>query len=227
MNGVIGFAIVAMVVVVVIAIAVSVHQRQAREERARELAEICSRRGWTFTAEDDRYANRWQGEPFASKRGRVRHVVTGEHNSRPFTAFEYWYTTSTYNGTTSTTQTHTFTVWAIELPGTVPELSVGPEGAFGGKVAEAFGFARVDIDDQAFNDTFKVKSDDERFTRLVLSPEVVDLLKRTGPWKWRFTGNTMLSWEATQLDPAALEPRIDLMLGVVAAVPGQVWEGPR
>lgn len=224
MNGMIGLVVVVMVVVIVIAIAASAHQRQVRAERASELAEICRQRGWNFTPEDDSYARRWKGEPFGSSRGRVRHVVMGDYQSRPFTAFEYWYTTSSYNGTTTTTQTHTFTVWAIQVPGSVPDLSVGPEGAFGGKVAEALGFTRVDSADQQFDDTFKVKCDDEQFGRLVLAPPVIDLLKRSGPWKWRLTGNTMLSWETGSLEPSSLEPRLDLMLGVVAAIPGAAWE---
>ncbi len=217
------FVIVMILVIAVIAIAATARQHQLRAARTEGLTQIAQQRGWQISPEDDRYASRWSGEPF-TRGGRVRNVVTGSHQSRPFTAFEYWYTTSSHNGTTTTTTTHTFTVWALQLPGEVPEMSVGPEGLFGGKVAEAFGFDRVDIDDQAFNDTFKVKADDEQFARTVLSPDVVALMKQTGTWQWRFTGNTMLSWEQGTFDPEDLEPRLNLMMRLVTEIPGRAWE---
>lgn len=217
------FVFLLLLVVVVFLVAFGVRQSQLRAARTEGLTQIAQRHGWQISPDDDSYASRWSGEPF-TKGGKVRNVVTGDHQSRPFTAFEYWYTTSSYNGTTNTTVTHTFTVWALQLPGDVPEMSVGPEGLFGGKVAEAFGFGRIDTDDAGFNDAFKVKSDDEQFAQVVLSPEVITVMKQHGDWQWRFTGNTMLSWEADTFDPEDLVPRLDLMMKLVTAVPGRAWE---
>jgi hypothetical protein len=219
MTGFIAICVVALIIICIVAWAI---QSQVNQKRADEFGRLAASQGWSFIDEDDSYARRWDGPPFTG-RGKVRNIVSGQHRGRSFTAFEYVYTTTTYNGQTNSTQTHRFGVWAVSLPAAVPELSVGSEGIFGGKVAEALGFGRVNIGDTQFDDSFKVKCDDEQFGLRVLHPAVVELLKMTGPWDWRFTGQTMLSFEKGAFEPAALQPRLELMADVLDRVPADVW----
>jgi hypothetical protein len=150
-------------------------------------------------------------------------VISGQYRGRPFTAFGYVYTTTSSNGQSTTTQTHYFKVWAVGLPATVPDFSVGSEGIFGGKVAEALGFNRLNTGDPTFDDTFKVKCRDERFGLRVLHPAVVDLLRSTGPWDWRFTGDTMLSWQPGTFNAVDVTAQLDRMTAVLDRIPADVW----
>lgn len=194
----------------------------AAKKRSNEIQSLATAQGWTFVERDDSWARRWDGAPFTG-RGRARNVIVGQHRGRPITVFEYVYTTTSSNGQSTTTQTHRFAVWAVGLSSGVPELAVGPEGIFGGKVAEAFGFDRVDTGDAAFDEAFKVKCRDESFARRVLHPAVVDLLRRTGPWNWRFIGTTMLAFDKGALDAAAVVPRLELMADLLDRVPADAW----
>lgn len=213
-----GLIVIVTIITVAIIVVSWVVGKKRREERAAGLTALAQQHGWQFVEEDESYAQRWRGRPFR-RGGRSRHVVLGEHRGRQFCAFSYRYTTS--NGKSS--QTHYYTVWAIGLPGFAPDFSVAEEGVFGGKIAEALGFARIDIDDESFNDTFKVKCDDERFGRAVLDPAVVELLKRTGPWSWRLTENSMLSFQKGVFEPERLLPRLDLMSDLLDRIPESTW----
>jgi hypothetical protein len=217
--------LVAVVIIgVLAAVVVMLVQHQARMRRRGELVAAAASAGWTFTEQDDGLARTWSGKPFSGRRGRARNVLIGRHRGRDFTAFEYSYTTTSSNGTTTTTTTHTFAVVALTLPAAAPQpFEVGDEGIFGGTVAKAFGVNRLDIADQDFNRAFKVKCDDETFGRAVLQPPLVDYLRSTGPWEWRFEGNAMIAFDTGALEAATLGPKLDLMSEVLDRVPAAAW----
>lgn len=217
--------VIAFVVIIGVAIVAWVFARRAREQRQQAFGQLAAAQGWQFVPEDDSYARRWQGKPFAS-RGSARNIIIGQHRGRNFCSFAYHYTTTTSTGTTTTSQSHDFAVYVIALPAPVPEFSVSPEGIFGGKVAEALGFERVNIGDEDFNNTFKVKSDNVGFGSLVLQPDLVQMLKATGPWEWRFTGQDMISFDKGVFEPAMLPPRLELMCDVLERIPNDAWQRP-
>lgn len=212
-----------MVIGIVIVIVVAVASHQARLKRAAEIRQLAGSRGWTYLERDDALTRRWEGKPFTGG-GTATNIVTGQYRGLDFTAFTYTYTTTSYNGTTTTTQSHPFAVYTVKLPAAVPNFSVGREGFFGGKVAEAFGFERVNIDDEDFNNTYKVKSDDQAFGQRIMQPPLVQLLKSSPPWDWRFTGQTMISYDAGTFEPGSVAPRLDRMRAVLDAIPPEVWE---
>lgn len=216
-----GFVVLVVVVMTVVCVFAVVAGQQRRKERAAEFATFAARQGWHHLEEENTLVERWQGKPFTGG-GTARNVIRGRHRERDFVAFTYSYTTTQYNGTTTTTQSHDYAVVTIALPGSVAELSVGEEGLFGGKVAEAFGFERVDTGDTHFDEVFKVKSDSPQFAREVLQRPLIDLLKSHGPWEWRFTGSTMLSYEKGKLDVHEVQPRLDRMNEVLDHIPYDV-----
>jgi hypothetical protein len=222
MHGLMSWIVLIFVAAIALAIVLWMVQRRAIEARSKALTALARSRGWQFIDEDDGYARRWEGRPFA-RRGNARHIVRGGHRDRDFEVFEYSYTTTSSNGTTTTTTTNYFTVWTIALPAPVPEFSAGAEGVFGGKVAETFGFERVNIDDDDFNATFKIKCDDQQFGQRVLHPDVVELLKSSGPWDWRLTGRTMIAYQKGHLEASALTPRLDLMCDLLDRIPADAW----
>lgn len=214
-----------MIAIIGIGIAAGAARQRAIRRRAAALGSLATSQGWSFAPSDPSYLDRWDGAPFQTfgRRG-VRHVVTGTHRGRPFAAFEYWYVTTRRTRNNRSTTTHTYTVWAVGLPSAVPKLSVGSEGVFGGKIAEAFGFERVNIEDESFNDTFKVKSDDQQFGLAVLSPAVLEMLRYTGPWDWRFTGDTMISYVKGAFEAEVLMPRLEMMCDLLDRIPQNVLQ---
>lgn len=217
--------VVGLIVIVVLAATMAILVRhRARKRRRAELVAAVAAAGWTFTEQDDTYARTWDGRPFSGKRGKAKNVITGRHRGRDFAAFEYSYTTTSSNGTTTTTTTHTFAVWTLGLPARAPRVfEVGGEGIFGGAVAKALGMNRIDIADEDFNRTFKVKCDDEAFGAAVLQSPLVDFLRATGPWNWRFEGDAMIAFEKGALEAAAVGPKLDVMSDTLDQVPPAAW----
>ena len=224
-SGMAAFVVGIIVLSIAVGVVIVIAQRRAIAARSEDLRALATAQGWRFIAKDKSYAKRWHGKPFTSG-GSARHILTGSHRGRGFSMFEYHYTTSTYNGTTTVSQSHVFSVWAVQLPHRVPDLLVEAEGALGGRVAEAFGFARVDVGDAEFDEAFKATCDDDGFARAVLGPEVVSLLKGTGPWHWRLSGTTMLSYERDTLDPEDALVRLEQMSELLDRVPDEAWSSP-
>jgi hypothetical protein len=182
-------------------------------------------RGWHYVERDDAYAYRWRGQPFRGRRGHARNVVSGQHAGRDFVAFEFAYATRS-SPHTDTAIGHRFAVWTVALPTLVPSLSVSRQGARG-KVAKAFDATRFDIGDDEFDASFDVHGEDERFAIRVLQPLLVEYLKSTGPWDWRFEGDTMIAYDRGPLELDQVEPKIELMAGVLDRVPVEAWQQPR
>lgn len=220
--------VVIIVAIVILAIVGFIWQQKKNEERQQAFGRLAAANGLQYLTEDKSYARRFNdGEkPFRTLGGgRARNILYGSYRGRPVCIFEYSYTTSSTNGTTTTTQTHRFPVWVVALPAPVPAFSVGSEGIFGGKVAAAMGFARLDIGDPDFDDTFKIKSDNEQFGRRVLHPAVIDLLRQTGPWNWRLSGQNMISYDQGVLEPESALPRLNLMCDLLDRIPADAWVG--
>lgn len=212
---------------IALVVVMAVVGQQNRKRRQLEFGRLAANFGLQFIPADNSFGRRYSDghSPFQSG-GTVRNILLGGYRGRPVCLFQYVYTTTSYNGTTTTSTSHPFAVWIVGLPRPVPLFSVGHEGIFGGKVAAAMGFRRLDIGDPSFDDVFKIKSDNEWFGRRVLHPAVIDLLRRTGPWDWRFSGPNMISFQAGVFEPAAALPRLDLMCDLIDRVPADAWAPP-
>jgi len=216
---VLGIVVFTVALVIVVAVLTRRAQRRLRDRFARFAAD----QGWQFIEKDVSYVRRWRGEPFTGG-GTARNIVLGQYRQRNFCSFQYGYTTTTGR----TTRTVWYGVVVLALPAPVPPFSVGREGAFGGKIAEALGFDRVNTGDEGFDNLFKVKSDNPQFAHFLLQqPALMQMLRATGPWNWRFSGQDMISYFSGQFEPAALTPRLDLMCDVLDRIPANVWTPSR
>ncbi|GGL69548.1 hypothetical protein GCM10011575_30220 [Microlunatus endophyticus] len=210
--------LIALVVVLVVI------GQQNRKRRMEEFGRLAAGVGLQFIPADNSFLLRYSDghAPFQG-RGAARNILLGNFRGRPVCLFQYSYTTSSYNGTRTTSTTHSYAIWLVALPRPVPLFSVGHEGIFGGKVAAAIGFRRLDIGDPSFDDVFKIKCDNEWFGRRVLHPAVIDLLRRTGPWNWRLSGPNMISYQEGIFEPAAALPRLNLMCDLIDRIPADAW----
>ena len=91
-------------------------------KRRQALAGFAASNRWTYTAEDDSLAVRWNGTPFGEgDRRRARNVVNGSAHGRPFVGFDYSYDTESTDGKGNRTRTtHRFAVVSLALPTWLP-----------------------------------------------------------------------------------------------------------
>ncbi|AYY12937.1 hypothetical protein EF847_09680 [Actinobacteria bacterium YIM 96077] len=121
------------------------------------------------------------------------------------------------------TSTFHHRVFVIELPLSLPPISLGPEGLLGGRLARAFGFDRVETGDSFFDNQYKVVCPDPDFARSLLHPEMVRLLARSGTWSWRIEGDVMLSYSRGYMRATLVQRQLDAMCDVLDLIPGDVW----
>jgi hypothetical protein len=182
--GCIGIFITATVVMIVIG-----HQREKARQRALEA--------WAAT-------NRWQlvrhpqvdwGQrmPGRAKRG-VTLALYGNVRGRPVCIAEYRYTTSSYNGTSTQTNTHHFTLCVVRLRRPFPPMGVARRGGMSRFGRSLFGDGRTALRNEAFDRQFKVSAADPRLIPEVLGPRLVgEHIAGLLP-NWTVSGNELISY---------------------------------
>lgn len=233
-----------LVTIAAAGVALLLLNRRLDNRRSGRIRQLADERAWSWLERDDTLATRWSGPPFRQFGENLRggDVVSGDHRGWRFTAFQYSYTVSprAHLPTTSddptggahsgwlrrgtSRSTFHYRVWAVELPAALPQIAVGPEGIFGGRVARAFGFDRVQLGDPAFDRRYKVACDDAEFASAVLHPGMRQLLVGARPWHWRIEGSTMLSYQRRKLSAGDIVARLDAMCDVLDQIPPQLWD---
>lgn len=216
-----GLVFVFIAIIVIVAVAAHAADRKRRERLQAEVRQY----GWQYVPEADaRIQDRYHGRPFpAFGRGRVRDVVTGRHRGRDFQAFQFSYTTS--SGESSST--HYFVHVAVLLPAVVPPVEIRSRG-FGSKIAEAFS-------SQVFH--LGVPEFDERFTVRAAFPGFADALLRSGlaPWLTRLPyanplileGTELRTWIHGKLEAQTLPPLVEYLCAALEQIPAAVWPEAR
>jgi hypothetical protein len=197
-------------------------QRLGRVRRRRAMRHYADAQGWQWIGDDDQaYAHRWNGEPFAGGQDRlVRNVLLGRQGDYDVNVFDYQHRT----GAGGKGRLVVATVVTLRLPAALPELEVGPEGALGGRVAAAVGRADLQTESEAFNRAFRVGGDDARFGMAVLHPRMMELLLSAPGTSWRIERDWLVHWEPGRVAPEQLGKRIDLLAAIADLIPSYVWK---
>ncbi|MDA2811041.1 hypothetical protein O4J56_10375 [Nocardiopsis sp. RSe5-2] len=224
MDGAVGIVIMLVGVVVVIALITSA---SAREKKTKALTGWAERNGWRYQVERPELVGHFEGTPFTG-RGNAEHALTGSHRGRKVLQYEYSYTTSSYNGQTTTTQRHVYTITAVETPAPTPVLEVKGRH-FGHAILDLLGIHDFRLDDEAFDGTFRVATGDDDFARAVLTEDVRSWLvgHSGGRNPFRFTGDHVICWESI---PMGQEPDLqpaDFLADLLDRVPGEAWDRSR
>lgn len=93
----------------------------------------------------------------------------GQQNS----VFAYQYTTGSGDNST----TYNLTCALVALPFLAPHTKIGPEG-FWSKLGQRVGVRDIEVESTAFNDLYRVNSDDERFAVTMLDGRAMDWFLR-------------------------------------------------
>lgn len=222
-----GGAIALLAIAVMVIIAIAVMSSAAERKRVEALVAWARDRGWHYDRERPELTDRFSGAPFRSGRSdaKARHVLCADHRGHRVLAFEYTYTTTSHNGQTATTSTHHHSVVAVATPHT-PVLEVKAEH-FGHTLLGLLGVHDLRVGEAAFDDTFRIAAADDAFALAVLDPELRSWLLASphAPVPFRFTGDHVLTWNATKLDPEVAVAAADGLIDLLERVPTRVWEG--
>lgn len=221
-----GGAIVLMAIAAVIIIAVAVMASAAERERVEALVAWARDHGWNYDKERPELVDRFSGAPFQSGRSnaKAKHVLCADHRGHRVLAYEYTYTTTSYNGQSSTTTTHHHSIVAVRTPHT-PVLEVRTEH-FGHTLLGLLGVHDLQVGEQTFDDTFRISAEDDAFALAVLEPQLqawlLERVEERAPF--RFAGDHLLRWSTGKLDPDAVVADADTLIDLLERVPARVWE---
>lgn len=175
MDKYIPFLVIGAVFALIIVGAIFAHK--ANKKRMAALAAMFGTAGFSFEeGKDSPGADSAFGRLGAMRglktgsRG-VKWHATGENDGIACTMLEHRYTT----GSGKNQQTHYHTIAACPA-GNWPVLELGQEHFFH-KVADAFGYKDIQLEDPEFNKAWRVKCKDENFALLALGPEVQAWIK--------------------------------------------------
>jgi hypothetical protein len=202
------------IVVAVAGVAVAAWRARRRAGRQRQLMLLCRRAGLRFLPLDPFEDSAWL--PFrlfgrGTSRGTENAVwSTADDGIR---VFDYWYV----DDRDGTTVRERLTCAVADLPFTVPRLVVEPRDPID-LAADAVGMDRIDLELEAFNRRFEVRSADRRFAHAFLDQRMMQALLGL-PASVSLTVNEDRLLLQAPLLPA---PQVLFLLDVARALRGRV-----
>jgi len=201
------------------------YQSWRKDQRRRQALQTwAGKNGYAYTAEDDRWCERWNGNPFGEgDHRRAKNVITGSAKL-PFSAFDYSYQTHSSDGRGGrTTTTHRYAVTALEFSGLLPTLQVTPESVFT-RIGHSLGLDDIDLESEDFNRRFRVHANDRKFASDVLTPRTMQALLTRPMLSWRITGTDILSWAEGSMTAVGVTAALSTLQLVVDGIPSFVWK---
>ena len=214
-----------LVVLVVAVVAVGGYLAyQADQKRRAMLQSFALSNGWSYTAADDSWCERFAGSPFGDGDHRqARNVLQGPYAGSAMVAFDYSFQThSTDSKGNRSTTTHRYAVCALTMPAPLPGLELTPESALT-RFAGAVGFQDVQLESEDFNRRFRVKARDPKFAYDVLHPRTMEALLARPPLHLRLLDVDAVNWENGRLAPVDLIERLSTLHALVEGIPDFVW----
>ena len=207
------------------AVGLLAYQSWRKDQRRRQALQTwAAKNGYSYVPEDDRWCERWNGNPFGEgDHRRAKNIVTGTAKA-PFAAFDYSYQTHSSDGRGgSSTTTHHYAVTALEFSTFLPTLQVTPENMFT-RIGHSLGLDDIDLESEDFNRRFRVHANDRKFASDVLTPRTMQALLARPALSWRITGTDILSWAEGSLNALGITEALSTLQLVVDGIPSFVWK---
>lgn len=151
--------------------------------------------------EDPTLVDRWRGEPFGQGANpRATNVISGAYRGHRVLAFDYSYERRAPSGGVVR---DVYAVFAVRLPRALPHVELTPEELVD-RGRRLLQHADVTVGDEVFDKAFRVRCDDARAAAALLQPELRRRLREAGTRSYRFTGDTLVTWELGPVDKYAL-----------------------
>jgi hypothetical protein len=209
---------------IAVVVLIAVLSYQADKKRRAMLQGFALSQGWTYTARDDGWCERYVGTPFGEGDDRTAaNVLAGRYGARDMVAFDYSYeTSSTDSKGNRTTTTHRFAVCALAMPAPLPALELGPESVLT-RFAGAIGLGDVELESEDFNRRYRVKARDPKLAYDVLNPRTMQALLARPPLHMRLLDVDAVCWESGRTEPAELLARLSTLQVLIDGIPSFVW----
>ena len=202
----------------------------AAKKRREELSALAAQRGWSYTARDDSWADRFDDAPFGLGHNRqASNILQGTYDGRGFVAFDFVYhTTETTSGPNNTTttheQSHDFSIIALGTGVVFPHLRVSPEGMvkrFFGRLTNS----DIELESEEFNRAFTVNCEDRKFATDVLHPRMMEYLLTLRELSWDLRNGSLVVAEPGRHSVAQLDQSLSAIDGILDRIPDFVWKG--
>lgn len=197
---------------------------RADQKRRARLQAYALSSGWTYTARDDSWVERFDGSPFGTGDDRrATNILSGRYGQQDMVAFDYQYEThSTDSKGNRTTTKHRYAVCGLRLPVPLPGLELSPESVLT-RFAGALGFGDVELESEDFNRHYRVSARDQKFAYDVLNPRTMAALLARPALHMRVLHADALCWESGRLEPTELVQRLSTLNMLVGGIPSFVW----
>ena len=200
---------------------------QRGDSRERALARAAAARGWSYRPGGNPWLLGLTAPPFGLPGARrVVDVITGSRPAGPFVAF-----TLELNLRRGDDQdVRVFWVASVPLPRAIPQVALTPDGAlaaFLGAQALESGAQEVTVESHAFNERWRVGTDDLACAHAVLTPAVIAALLDAPRDIVCITienGSLVASSMVPRTDFRWIDEWLDTLEAVRAGIPPFVWE---
>jgi hypothetical protein len=154
--------------------------RPAWKRRRAQLAAYAAQRGWAYQPDARQWSRAFTPRPFdAGVDRKARDLLSGKMGPNPWVSFEYLYIDKNIGydpgGGSEVARTYFFSVIAVRLGWEIPRTEFIPEGVTQ-KVAKKLGGDDLDVESDAFNKKWRVKTLDDRAAHALLTPTVIERL---------------------------------------------------
>ncbi|OHT85122.1 hypothetical protein BKG68_14950 [Mycobacteroides saopaulense] len=199
-----------------------VHRLLRRKNLASSpLAAHAAGQGWLFVPDDDTvlrqvgYTNTVIAVPFPG----ACNVVRGQHEGKPFIAFEAYSKAERFAAEGQGEVKRTAVV-ALAMPAPLPWLQICPENMLTRALSD------ITFESEDFNRRFRVVAQDVRLAYDVLNPQNMERMLRDPRYAelpLRFDGAWLWTWQFEDLGPDLIADRLRFLSDTLAAVPAFVW----
>jgi hypothetical protein len=138
-------------------------------------------------------------------------TYAGEFRGRGLCVFDYTYVTS--NGKTQ--QRHTVHLVALSLPVSLPPFTLMHETG----LRRAFMGRDLELENQAFNDRFRIECPDDRYASAVMHPRMMECVMHNPGLEWLIAGNAFVSWGHDGFEVPDVLARAEAMTQLIDLIP--------
>ena len=150
-------------------------------------------------------------------------VLSGPYQDHEITAFDYHYEThSTNSKGQRQTHHHYFSFFVLRLPGSFPELTIGPEG-FLSKIAQAVGYDDIDFESHEFSRKFCVRSKNKKFAYDVCNARMIEYLLTQPDLMIEIELDSLAVAFNRRLKPEQIEPNLHRLIRVRSLLPDYLF----
>lgn len=203
--------------VIVIAIAGYITAQKRREA----MLTLAGRLGLRFEPRRNRHLARELSFLNKLRHGSNRYaynILSGNYQGHEVMVFDYHYQT----GSGKDTHHHHLSFFILRLPGTFPELTIGPEGVFS-KIAQAVGYDDIDFESHEFSRKFCVRSQDKKFAYDVCHSQMIEYLLANPDLTLEIDLHTLALAFDRRLRPEQIEPNLQRMIQIRSLLPDYLF----